>query len=82
MTDEAKKDFTMRITQANKSGLAVHILDNDIEDFAFGGAVFENFPGSVGVVMKFDKFFIAHNDKTIAGNFVREFVRRGDVSMN
>ena len=71
----AGKLFVFAFLSALKaSGLAVHILNNDIENFAFSGAVFENFPGSVGVVMKFDKFFITNDDKAIAGNFGHEVI--------
>jgi hypothetical protein len=56
------------------SGLAVHILDNDIEDFAFGCAIFKHFPRGVGVVMEFDEFFIADYDKAVAGDFFHEII--------
>ena len=47
-------------------GLAVHILDHDVVDFAQGGAVFQRFPGLVGVEMDLDQFVVAHHQQAVA----------------
>jgi hypothetical protein len=53
--------------------LPFHVFDDNIEDFAERGAVFENFPGAVGVKVKLDERFVANGEQAVP------FKGRGDV---
>jgi len=53
--------------------LPFHVFDDNIEDFAERGAVFENFPGAVGVKVKLDERFVANGEQAVP------FEGRGDV---
>ena len=56
------------------AGLAVHILNHDIVDFAQGGAVFQHLPGFVGMEMNFNQFIVAHHQQAVAGQVLQKVI--------
>lgn len=46
-------------------GLPIHILNNNVENLALAGAVFQNLPRLVGVEVDFYQFAVAHRQQAV-----------------
>ena len=57
--------------------LAFHIFYDNIVDIALAGAIFQNLPGFVGVVVDFDEMFIADGQKAVALDVLRDVIMNG-----
>jgi ethanolamine transporter EutH len=57
--------------------LAFHIFYDNIVDIALAGAIFQNLPGLVGVVVNFDEVFIADGQKAVALDVLRDVIMNG-----
>ena len=59
-------------------GLELHVLHHDVVDLAQRGAVFQDFPGLVGVEVDLDQLVIAHSKEAVAlkvlGDVVEDLV--------
>ena len=56
------------------AGLPVHVLDHDVVDLAQRRAVFQDLPGLVGVEMNLDQILVAHRQKAVAFEMLRDVV--------
>ena len=57
--------------------LAFHIFYDNVVDIALAGTIFQNLPGLVGVVVDFDEAFIAHGQKAVALDVLRDVIMNG-----
>jgi hypothetical protein len=66
--------FSLILSAFQAFGLTLHILDDDVVDLAEGAAVFQNFPGLVGMEMDLDEILVAHCQKAVALEVLGEII--------
>ena len=57
--------------------LALHVLDDDVENVAERGAVFEHPPRNVGVEVDLNQALITDREQAVAGDVLRDVVVDG-----
>ena len=71
------KPVQKRASAVQPAGLPVHVLDDDIKNFAERGAVFQHLPRLVGVVMDLDELIITDGEQAVALEVRAEIVADG-----
>ena len=56
------------------SGLAIHIFNDDIVDFAERRAVFQHLPRLVGMIVNFNHIFVADGNQTVALKVIHKVI--------
>lgn len=70
----AMLSFCQKISALESALLAVHILNNNVENFAKRRAVFKHLPRLVGVVMDFNQILVTCRNEAIAIKIVYKII--------
>ena len=70
----AMLSFCQKISALESALLTVHILNNNVENFAERRAVFKHLPRLVGVVMDFNQILITCRNKAVAIKIVYKII--------